>query len=114
MIVHIGIFIVSVMISSFSQVLLKMSANIERKNKIYEYLNKYVIIAYAILMLSLFLTMIAYRKVNLALGAILEALGYVVVAIMSKMFLKENINKKKMLGMCIIIIGIIIFTVSSI
>ena len=114
MIVYIGIFIVSVMISSFSQVLLKMSANIERKNKIFEYLNKYVIIAYAILMLSLFLTMIAYRKVNLSLGAILEALGYVVVAIMSKIFLKENINKKKMLGMCIIITGIIIFTVSSI
>lgn len=113
MAIYILIFIISVSIASSSQILLKKSANIERKSKFKEYFNMYVIISYLLLGLSTVLTSIAYKKVNLALGAILEAWGYILVAILSTIFLKETLDKAKIVGILIILLGIVIFAISS-
>lgn len=113
MIGYIAIFIVSVCISSTSQILLKKSAGIERKNKIKEYLNIYVIVAYGLLFLSTLLTMFAYKKINLSVGVVIEAIGYIIVAILSYFFIKEKFTKNKIIGIILIIIGVIVFGVCS-
>ena len=108
---YIGIFLISVFISSVSQIILKSSASREKKNLIQEYLNMKVILAYGLFFLSSLITILAYKYVPLSLGTILEASGYIFVAMLGVVFLKEKIGKGKFVGLCCIIIGIVVFSV---
>lgn len=103
------IFIGGVFISSISQIILKKSAEKEYSSKIREYLNVRVIFAYIIFFAATLCSILAYTKIPLSLGPILESSGYFFVAVLSYIFLKEKISKKKMLGLSIIIIGIIVY-----
>ena len=104
------IFVFGVFISSVSQIILKKSAQKEYPNKIREYLNARVIFAYIIFFGATLCSIMAYKVIPLSLGPILESAGYIFVAVLSWLFLKEKITKKKMLGLSIIIIGIIIYS----
>ena len=104
------IFIFGVFISSVSQIILKQAAQKEYPNKIREYLNARVIFAYIIFFGATLCSIWAYTVIPLSLGPILESAGYIFVAVLSWLFLKEKITKKKMLGLSIIIIGIIIYS----
>lgn len=104
------IFILSVFISSISQILLKKSAMHKYKSKIQEYLNPIVTISYIMFFSCTFITIIAYRYIPLSWGPILESSGYIFISIMSYLFLKENFTKKNLVGMIVIILGIIVFS----
>ncbi len=111
MIKYIIMFCVSVFISSVSQVMLKTSANCTHENKIRELLNFRVIFAYGLFFCATFLTMLAYKKVPLSLGAVLETFGYVYVTILSGLILKENITRQKIVAMVLIVAGIIVYSI---
>lgn len=113
MIKYIIIFIISVCVASISQMLLKKSATIERASKIKEYLNIWVISAYGLLFLSTLLTMYAYKKINLSVGVVIEAIGYIIVAVLSYLFLKEKFTKNKLIGIALIILGVAVFGICS-
>ena len=100
------LFLFSVFLAAISQILLKKSANIKHTNVINEYKNKYVITAYGIFIVSAFLTMLSYRGVPLSLGPVVETVGLVYVAILSKIFLKEKISRNQIIGIALIIIGV--------
>ena len=104
------IYLSGVFISAIAQIILKKSAGKEYESKIREYLNPYVIIAYAIFFGATFCTIYAYKGVPLSFGPILAASEYVFVAVLSKIFLKENINLKKFIGLSFIIAGIILYS----
>ncbi len=108
MIKYVIIYVVSVFISSISQILLKISANTEYKDKLHEYLNPKVIVAYGIFFLATLVTVFAYKGLPLSLGPILETTGYVFISILSRVILKEDINARKLLGLFVVVIGIIV------
>ena len=105
-----AIFVFGVFISSISQIILKKAALKEYPSKIREYLNARVIFAYIIFFGATLCSIWAYKVIPLSLGPIMESSGYLFVAVLSWLFLKEKITKKKMLGLSIIIIGIIIYS----
>lgn len=105
------IYILGVIISAIAQILLKKSANIERENKIKEYLNTKTIIAYIIFFSATLCTVFAYKYVPLSMGPILETTEYVFIAIFSYYLLKEKISKRKLIGLITIIIGILVFSI---
>lgn len=109
-ILYIFVFIASVFISSVSQILLKKSANTIYKNKIREYVNYKVIFSYFLFILSTLITLYAYKVVPLSLGPILESTGYIFVTILGVIILDEKINKKKLVGMIIIMVGIVVYS----
>lgn len=111
MIKYVCLFLGAVLISSYSQILLKTSAEENYSSKIREYLNAKVIIAYGLFFVSTLATLYAYKVVPLSMGPILEASGYVWVALLSRIILKEQLKKKKILGLLIILVGIVIFAV---
>lgn len=108
---YILILLTSVILASVSQILLKKSANIERKNKINEYLNCFVIFAYIILFVSTLLTMFAYKGLQLSQGMILEATSYILIPVFGYFIFKEKFNKRKVIGIVTIILGIFIFSI---
>lgn len=90
------IFVASVLVSSISQVMLKKSANKVYNNALKEYLNPMVITAYGLFFLSTVITVFAYKYVPLSSGPILESTGYVFVAVLGYIFLKEKFTSKKL------------------
>ncbi len=109
--IYSGIYILGVIISALAQVLLKKSADVERKNKLKEYLNFKTIFAYAIFFGATLCTVFAYKYVPLSMGPILGTTEYIFVAILSYFLLKEKISKKKLIGLITIVIGVLIFSI---
>ncbi len=107
------IFVASVLISSISQVMLKKSADKVYDNAIREYLNVRVITAYGLFFFSTVITVFAYKYVPLSSGPILESSGYVFVAVLGYFFLKERFTVKKVVGMILILLGIILFSLGG-
>ena len=103
--------LIGTLIASVSQVLLKKSAQKEYKSAIREYLNPLVVIAYIMFAGSMVLSVIAYKKVPLSLGPLLEATGYIYVTIFGIWFFGEKINIKKLIALILIICGIIISSI---
>ena len=98
--------ILSVMIASCSQILLKKGAMQQYDSFIREYLNVYVITGYVMMFGSVFLTMIVYRGMDFMNVPVLEAIGYVLVPILSYVAFKEKLSKTKILGILFILAGI--------
>lgn len=103
-----GLFLFAVFISSLSQIILKKSASNYYENKWREYLNFRIILAYGILLVANYIYILAYRKLSLSMGTMLETTGYLWVAILGRVFLKEHINQRKFIGILILIIGVLI------
>ena len=104
------VFILSVFLSSVSQIMLKLSSQRKYDSFMKEYLNPIVIFAYVIFFSCTLITMYSLKVVQLSLAPILEATGFIFVAVLSRLFLKEHISKKKILGLSLIFIGIIVCT----
>src|SRR5574344_1592931 len=109
MIFSVLVYIAGTFISAVSQIILKKSTEKKYKNKIREYLNARVMIAYFIFFAATLCTVIAYKYVPLSMGPILGATEYIFVAVLSYFLLKEKINRKKLIGLLLIIGGVIIF-----
>lgn len=99
----------SVIIASFSQILLKKSAQKKYGTIIKEYLNFNVILGYGMMVLTTLLTIMAYKGLDYKNGPIIEALGYILVMFLSLIFFGEKITKKKFIGNMCILLGIFIF-----
>ena len=105
-----GVFLFSVLISSISQILLKKSADKTYDSRLKEYLNPLVIIAYGMFFCSMMITMYCYRYVDVSAGPIFESAGYIFVGVLGYIFLKEKFTAKKIIGMLLIMLGIVIFS----
>ncbi len=108
MLKYVLIMLSGTLIASISQIVLKKAAEKEYPNKLAEYLNPMVMGAYVFFFGASLCTMLGYKVVPLSIGPILEATGYIWVAILGKIFLGEKISLKKGLGLVIIIVGIVI------
>lgn len=106
---HFWILLLSVLIASFSQILLKKSAEKTYPSVIREYVNPYVVCGYGMMFLSMFLTIIAYAGMDFTNVQIVEATGYIMVLILSYFFFHEKLTKRKILGMIFIFAGIAVY-----
>ncbi len=107
------VFLGSVFISSVSQILLKKSADKTYDSRLKEYLNPLVIIAYGMFFCSMLITMYCYKYVDVSAGPILESAGYIFVGVLGYFFLHEKFNSKKIIGMLLILLGILIFSLGG-
>lgn len=96
--------------SAISQILLKQSANKDYSNPLKEYLNWRVITAYGLFFGILLLNTWCYTQVDMKYGPVIDTAAYVFVLILSKVILKEQITRGKIIGNLIIILGIIVYT----
>ena len=105
------IYIAGVLISAFAQVLLKKSAEAKKDSIIKEYLNVKTICSYSIFFIATLCSVFAYKYLPLSYGPILGTLEYIFVAVLSYIFLKEKIKKKKLIGLLIVLAGVFIYSI---
>ena len=101
--------LLSVTIASFSQVMLKLGAGKTYNSKIREYLNFYVITGYGMLFVSMILTIVVYSRLSYLSVPVVEAVGYVLVPVLSFFIFKEKLNKRKIAGIVCILLGIMVY-----
>ena len=101
--------LLSVVIASFSQVMLKLGAGKTYNSKIREYLNVYVITGYGMLFVSMVITIVAYSHLSYLSVPVVEAVAYVLVPVLSYFIFKEKLTKRKILGILFILTGIVIY-----
>lgn len=101
--------LLSVIISSLSQLLLKVSAQKDYVVWWREYINLFVISAYALFFFTTLLNIFALHYIPLTLSAVLGTSGQIVVPVLSYLFLHEKIDKRKCVGMIILALGILVF-----
>lgn len=113
MLVFSGIMVVSVLISSVSQIMLKKSAQKTYPSRIREYLNPLVIAAYTLFFGCTLISMYALKVVPLSFSPALEATGYIFIPVLSYIFFKEKLTKRQFIGMLLIIAGIIVSSLTN-
>lgn len=105
------VLLTSIFISAISQVMLKKATMKKYDSVIKEYLNPLVIVAYIMFVGTTFLSVIAYKGIPLSMGPVLEATSYIYVTIFGVTIFKEKMNKKKVMSLMLIILGIIVYSV---
>lgn len=98
-----------VFISSISQVMLKKAALRKYDSFIKEYMNPLVILAYVLFVGTTLLSIVAYRGIPLSMGPVLEATSYLYITFFGVKIFHEHINKMKVVALCMIIIGILVY-----
>ena len=102
--------LICTVVGSLSQILLKTSANKTYDNTIKEYLNPHVILSYMIFVGCAVLGTYAMKGITLSLSSIIEALNYILVPLFGYIFLKEKLSKRQLIGIIILFIGFIIYS----
>ena len=94
--------LLSVLIASFSQILLKKAAQKQQNNFIKKFLNVWVICG------SLFINTFVLRKLELKFLPCITATSFFWVLLFSRIFLGERPSKNKIIGIIMIFIGVIV------
>lgn len=110
MLFYAGLLLLGVFLSAISQVMLKKAALRQYPNKLREYLNPLVIIAYTIFVGTTFLSIYAYKGIPLSMGPVLEATSYIYVTVFGVTIFKEKLNRHKLIGLALIVLGIIVYS----
>ena len=110
---YVGIMVIGVFISSLSQAMLKMASMKKYPSRVREYLNPLVIGAYSIFFAATFCSIYAYKVVPLSWGPIIESIGYFFVTAFSVFVFKEKITYRKVAGLVLIVVGILIFSLAN-
>lgn len=101
--------LLSVTVASVSQILLKKSAGRQYDSVIKEYMNLWVVGGYALLLLSMLLTLYSYSGLEYKNGPVIESLGNVLVMVLSYFVFGEKISLRKLIGLLCIMGGIAVF-----
>lgn len=109
MILHAGFMLLSVFLSTISQVMLKKSAKKQHDAWWKEYLNSWVISAYALYIVTTLLAILAYRVIPLSMGIILNATGYFYMAFFGVKLFGEKLTRKRMIALLLLVCGIVIY-----
>ena len=100
--------LLSVLIASFSQILLKKAVQKQQNNFIKKFLNVWVICGYILLFGSLFINTFVLRKLELKFLPCITATSFFWVLLFSRIFLGERPSKNKIIGIIMIFIGVIV------
>ena len=101
-------------IASISQILLKQGA-IRTKSKtiLLSFLNFFTISGYFLFGIVILINIYAFQKLDIKITPILVALNFINLLFLSRIILKEKINKKSIFAVAVILIGIAVFNLNS-
>ncbi|ADU28013.1 EamA family transporter [Ethanoligenens harbinense] len=106
---YIALLVLSVAVASVSQLLLKAGAGRSHRGFLAEYCNPWTLGAYALLLCSTLLTVAAFKGLAFKNAPVIESLGYLFVLVLSRLFFREKITRRKLAGNLLIVAGVLIF-----
>lgn len=110
MILSVLIALFGVFISGISQVMLKKSAMKKHDSAWGEYLNPLVIGAYTLFVAATLCSVIAFKRIPLSMGPVLDATGYIYVVFFGVTLFGERIDRTKLIALALIIAGVLVYS----
>lgn len=98
-----------VFLASIAQILLKAHANEVILDKRDKYGSVKIVIAYGLFVLSMLIGNLALRKIQYKYATIIESMSYFFILVGCRIVFKEKITKRKLSGISMITVGMIIF-----
>lgn len=108
-----GIFLAlgSALVIAISQLILKIASQKTWPSRIREYLNVPVVSAYILSFGATFAGVFSMKFIPVAVYAALMGAGQIFVPLLSSMFLGEKMNRRKWLGVAVIVVGIVLVSI---
>ena len=107
---YLALILFGVLISAFSQILLKKAAGRAYEKWYQQYLNPLVIGAYAIFFLSTLTNLIGLEVVPLTWEPVWNSAGHIFVVLLAYLFMGERPGRRKLFGLGLILCGIVLFS----
>lgn len=104
----IGLVIIATLIGSIGPILMKLSTKHEKFSIIGMIKNPKVILGAGAMFVSVLVYKLALKGGELSVLYPFASLNYLWITLISKFYLKEQINKQKIIGISLIILGIIL------
>ncbi|MCE5342862.1 MAG: DMT family transporter [Eubacteriales bacterium] len=102
------IYLITPLVAAVSQLMLKRAADDPQHTGIRFYVNTRVILAYVLFLGCMVMNVIALQTLALTVASVLEASGFLYVMVLGRLFLKEKLTPKKLVGNALIVAGIVI------
>lgn len=104
--------ILAVVLTGVAQVLLKKGAILAMKEKsmLKSYLNSYSVVAYGLFFIVTLLSLLSMKKILVKEMVIFLPLTYLIVPLLSRIFLKESVSKSQLIGILLVAAGIAVFS----
>ena len=99
----------SIILTSISQIFLKIGSY-NKKKWILSLLNLKTIFGYFLFGIVTILNVFAMQKIELKTMTAWIAITYILVSVLSHFILKDRLDKNKILGSMLIVVGIVIFS----
>ena len=105
----------AVIVTVIAQIFLKKGANLGKVKQgvLSIFLNVYSITGYVLFILVTLLSLYALQKIELKEMVFIIPMSYLLIPIVSKVYLNEKISKKRWTGTAVIFLGIIIFNLEK-
>ncbi len=103
----------SVFLTAFAQILLKMSANDRVAGRSFALMGSKLVMGYGLLILALVLNVYGLRYVPLSHMAFILPATFILVPVLSKVFLAERLSLQYYFGSLLILVGALVFNLSS-
>ena len=107
---NMALMVFGVVIAALSQIILKKAAVKHYDTWLKQYLNAPVIIAYFIFFVSSFCSVIALKVLPLSLMPVWNSSSYFFVTLFAYLVMGEKPNRKKLVGLGVILAGIVLFS----
>lgn len=104
------LYLSSLFLAAFSQVLLKKAALRPHTSILAEYTDWRVLLGYLLFFSCTLLTILAYRGIPLSLGPVLETTSYLYVTVFGVTIFHEKLNRKKILALALIVCGVLLYS----
>ena len=98
----------SIILTGISQTLLKVGAR-NNNTPLGVYLNPATMMGYFMFLVVMICSIFALKGLELKLLYALASLNYVVVMMLSRIVLKEGLSKNRIVALCLIVVGVVIF-----
>lgn len=106
---HYGVALAAVLLTVFSQFLLKRGARSDRRHRFAIWLNALTLSGYAILLVVTLMNLYAYTVIPIRANVFLLPLVFLLVTVMSVVALHERLTRMQVVGCLLIAAGVAVF-----
>lgn len=107
---HIAALSTGVLITSLSQVLLRLGAK-DKKTWLGSFLNLKTALGYSLFVIVVLLTTFASQGISMRAVVAWNSAAFLSTILMARLFLKERVSRGSLAGIVMIIIGLVVFSI---
>ena len=107
---HVLALAAAIILTAVSQVMLRAGAMGKGNSMVAAVFNSKTLIGYLIFLVVILLTIFAMQKIPLKSVSAFNGISYVLVPLMARLFVKDPLNTRMMIGLVMIVFGIVIFS----